>query len=151
VGRPRFSRASSCCRFARPSPPVPPDPGPLYCYALTRADLPPVHQAVQAAHACIEAARTGLIPSHIPHPHLIVCAVADEAALRAWVERLDRRGIRHAAFREPDREGELTALCTGPVRGACRSVFRKLPLLTFSKAMPAPAAAVERPPPGGAG
>ena len=84
---------------------------------------------MQAAHACIEAARTGLIPATIEHPHLVVCREANEEKLRALAEVLAAEGIRCALFYEPDRGGELTALCTEPVAGVRRRVFRKLQLL----------------------
>lgn len=101
----------------------------LYCYAVTRRDLSFPQQAVQAAHACIEAARFGLISPDISPPHLILCYVASEEKLRALARELDARGISLATFCEPDLSGQLTALCTRPVSGAERTHFRKLQLL----------------------
>jgi hypothetical protein len=111
--------------------------GSPYCYAVVRQDLPLVHQAVQAAHACVEAGRSGLIPEDIEHPHLIICRVADESALRLFALSLQARGIRCALFCEPDRENQATALCTEPVFGAQRGVFRSLSLLSFATVIPA--------------
>jgi len=84
---------------------------------------------VQAAHACIDAARFGLIPPDIPPPHLILCHVASGERLRALACELEAAGISFATFCEPDLAGALTALCTRPVSAAERRHFRKLQLL----------------------
>jgi hypothetical protein len=55
--------------------------------------------------------------------------VPDEAALRGACARLDGAGVKYAAFREPDRGGELTAVATEPVFGRQRALFRQFRLL----------------------
>lgn len=89
-----------------------------------RQDLSHPQQVVQACHAAIEAARF-LLPSHLTHPHLVVCGVPGESDLYRCIERFRRLGVEHRPFREPDRGGELTALATGPIFGSRRRIFRR--------------------------
>ena len=84
---------------------------------MTRADLEPAQQAVQAAHALAEfwheypeAARAW----HGTSNTLALLSVPDEGSLAALIEPAQWRGIELAAFREPDRGNELTALAIGP-------------------------------------
>lgn len=84
---------------------------------------------MQSCHAAVEAGRH-LLPDEIEHPHLIVCALPDEAALCRCLDWLTRQGLCFRAFREPDRGNELTALCAGPVSGSDRRRFRRFRCLT---------------------
>ena len=60
----------------------------------------------------------------------MLCAVADEAALRDAAALLARHAIRYAPFHEPDRDRELTALATEPLCGRRRRApLRRLALL----------------------
>ena len=99
-----------------------------YVYLLVREDLRFAQQDVQSCHAAVEAARF-LFPLDCPHPHLIVCAVADEPALWRQLHRCQRLGVRLRPFFEPDRANELTAFATQPVSGTARRLFRILRLL----------------------
>ena len=94
-----------------------------------RRDLPPTQVAVQAVHAAIEAARHFLPQDH-PHPHLVLCRVATERDLLFAADRLERRGVRFQLFREPDRDGEATALATEPLGPDRREVLARYPCLT---------------------
>lgn len=105
-----------------------------HVYVLVRRDLSPSQQAVQGIHAAIEAARDGLIPSDITHPHLVLCSTPDEDALRLQMDRLDVHGIKYRPFFEPDRDNELTAIATEPISGSGRRHFRNIPLLTMEGA-----------------
>jgi hypothetical protein len=102
-------------------------------YVLVRRDLSFPQQAVQAAHAAIEACRAGLIPSHrdghLPHPHLVLCHVGSIQGLLRAAELLRRAGIRFQLFHEPDLGGAPTALATEPLRGEARAPLRRFPLL----------------------
>lgn len=89
-----------------------------------RNDLSVPQQIVQSCHAAIEVARS-LLPVECPHPHLVVCAVADERQLFQCLERLRRLGIAHRAFFEPDRGNELTAIGTEPISGERRRIFKR--------------------------
>lgn len=112
---------------------TPADPTPLRnqidrLYLVTRADLVPGQQAVQAAHALRE------FVEHHPEVDrawytksntLAFLAVANEAALGVLLEQAERKGIAVAPFREPDRDNELTALALGP---AAKKLCSRLPL-----------------------
>lgn len=62
-------------------------------------------------------------------PNLVVCTVPNEAALKAMLEDVNRRGILACSFQEDDMGGETTAFATELVSGAQRRVFRKCPLM----------------------
>jgi peptidyl-tRNA hydrolase len=86
-------------------------------YLIVRADLSAGQQAVQAAHALRQFAAE--------HPEvdqewflvsntLAFLEVPDERALGVLLERAATREFPVAAFFEPDRDYELTALAMGP-------------------------------------
>ncbi len=83
-------------------------------------------------HAAIEAARDGLIPQSIAHPHLVFCSAPTESALRTYMAKLDIHDIKYRPFYEPDRNNELTAIATEPIMGSHRRHFRNIPLVNFS-------------------
>lgn len=95
-----------------------------YCYLFVRDDLSRVYGAVQACHAAIGGGQH-LIPSDIPHPHLVMLSVASEEELLQACVRLDQAGIRHYLFTEPDIGDQATALITEPVYGSMRRTFRR--------------------------
>jgi hypothetical protein len=84
---------------------------------------------VQSCHAAVEAARF-FLPPHEQHPHIIICGVANERSLWGSLHKLQQRGLRFRAFREPDLGNRLTALATEPVFDETRRLFRNLSLLT---------------------
>ena len=94
-----------------------------------RADLPLAHQAVQAVHAGIAAARD-FIPQSLVHPSLVLCTVPDEESLLDLRNRCIAAGIRTSTFLEADMDDQPTALCTEPVNGKARKLFRELKLFT---------------------
>ena len=86
-------------------------------YLVTRADLPPGQQAVQAAHAmrefvacCPEVDLEWYRTSNT----LAFLAVPDEDRLSALLEKARSRGCPAASFQEPDLDHELTAIALGP-------------------------------------
>lgn len=97
-------------------------------YIITRADLVPGQQAIQAMHAMreftAEHPETDLSWYQTSN-HLALLSVRDEVALTRLVEQAQRREIRVSLFREPDRNNELTAIAIEP-RG--KSLCRHLPL-----------------------
>jgi hypothetical protein len=97
-------------------------------YVLVCGDLTVAQQAVQGMHAALEAARQGLIPADVDHPHLVFCVVSDEDELERVARRLRVDGLRYALFREPDLGDRGTALCTALVEPAQRRLFRRYPL-----------------------
>jgi len=86
-------------------------------FLVTRADLNPGQQAVQAAHALTE-----FIFQHPLEAHrwkqesntLVMLVVPDEGKLRLMVEKALQRGIHHSIFQEPDLENALTAIAFAP-------------------------------------
>ena len=97
-------------------------------FVVTRRDLPPGLQAAQVLHAFRE------FILHYPDEEerwfqesntICILDVPDEQALHALLERAQEGGLKVAAFREPDLEGELTALTLEP---RAKSLCRNLPL-----------------------
>ena len=97
-------------------------------YLITRQDLSPAQQAVQATHAARQ--------FHHEYPEidqkwfetsntLAFLSVPNEQALGVLLEKAASRGIPVAAFHEPDRDNELTAIAIGP-RG--KKITQGLPL-----------------------
>jgi hypothetical protein len=97
-------------------------------YVLVRKDLSLPQQAVQSCHAAIEATRLFISPTQ-QHPHLVLCGVRDESALKREVCRLELDGVRFAPFYEPDRDNELTAIATEPIADSAKRHFRRYNLL----------------------
>ena len=95
---------------------------------VTRADLPPGIQAVQAAHAVIEFAITHprlTAAWHAASNTLVILVVPDELAL-GWLEQdATAAGLRVAPFHEPDLGDALTAVAIEPAAGR---LLRRLPL-----------------------
>jgi peptidyl-tRNA hydrolase len=97
-------------------------------YLVTHRGLSPGQQAVQAAHALTEfhqqhgaLAREWYEKSNT----LAFLSVADEKALGVLLRKARDRLTPISAFREPDRQDELTALAIGPEG---RRLVRDLPL-----------------------
>lgn len=95
---------------------------------LVRKDLTPQQQAVQAAHATLEAGRH-ISPSR-EHPHLVLLGVRSEAQLENALRKLKAQGIDCHEFREADLDDQLTAFCTEPISGDARRHFKRFNLLT---------------------
>ncbi len=97
-------------------------------FLVTRRDLSPGQQAVQAAHAMREfqhkhpdLERTWYEASNT----LALLVVDDEPALERLLERARWKGLAVSGFREPDRQNELTAIAIEP-RG--KSLCQRLAL-----------------------
>lgn len=96
-------------------------------YLVTRSDLSPGQQAVQAAHALQafnvewpQEARAW----HDGSNTLALLVVPDEATLTRLLHRARRRGP-VSEFHEPDRADELTAIAIGPWG---KNITSRLPL-----------------------
>lgn len=84
---------------------------------MTRADLPPGVQAVQAAHAALDfAVRHPELTSgwHEASNTLVVLAAADELALCWLLDDARRRQLVAVPFHEPDLGDALTAVALEP-------------------------------------
>lgn len=108
---------------------APPDTS--YVYAITRMDLPHPHLTVQVAHAVLAATNAFGRP-HQTHPHLIVCAVADEQALAEAFNELKDAGVPCCGWYEDDMANALTAVATAPLRHDARRPLKGFRLLPRS-------------------
>ncbi len=104
-------------------------------YILLRADLPPVQQIIQAAHATMEMA--WLFPRPEGLVHICLLEVRDADALQAARMRLHNAGIGVYAFTEPDMgdgdgdgdgNGDYTAVATEPLSDDRRQPLKKYKL-----------------------
>lgn len=97
-------------------------------YLVVRGDLPPGLQAVQAAHALRQWCEEFPAEDRIWYREsntLALLAIPNEAALGVLLAAAKRRRCPVAAFNEPDRNNELTAIALGP-QG--KTLTRNLPL-----------------------
>lgn len=81
---------------------------------ITRADMPPGYQLVQSVHAMADfaAAHPQAFLAWQKGTNTLAClAVPDEAALANLWDKLGKYGVPQTAFREPDVEDQLTAIC----------------------------------------
>lgn len=90
-------------------------------------------RTVQACHACLElacqkATCTWLSPGD-EHPRLVLLGEKSEQRLRLILYQLRQRRIACAPFYEPDRDNELTAIATVPLRGDDRKFFKRFQCL----------------------
>lgn len=100
-----------------------------HVYVFVRTDLPSPHQAVQATHAAIVAARDGIIPADCIHPSLVLIGVPDLKALFNVMVILTDNRIEYRGFVEEDLDQQLTAICTRPVIQKERRLFSEYTLL----------------------
>ncbi len=105
------------------------NPETSYVYVIVRQDLPRPIQAVQACHATLAATNTFIGSEPITHPHLVLCAVDDESALRAAFNRLKDQGVPCCAYMEDDLGNQMTAVATAPLKGEARRPLRGFRLL----------------------
>ena len=97
---------------------------------ITRRDLTPGYQAVQAAHAAIEFQHE--------HPeiakewntcskYLIFLTVENEEELLFFLEKIKYYNLKYTIFREPDIDNQLTAIALEPCEKS-RKLTSNLPL-----------------------
>lgn len=84
---------------------------------------------MQSCHAAINAAKKFLITEQV-HPHLVLCGLKDESALKKELLKLTAYGIKTQVFVEPDLDNSLTAIATEPLRGIHRKPMKRYTLLT---------------------
>lgn len=99
-------------------------------FVVTRRDISPGYQAVQAAHASIEFQHE--------HPqiakewntnskYLVFLTVENEEALQRLLEKIQIRDIKYSVFFEPDIGNQLTAVCLEPGQ-VSEKIVSNLPL-----------------------
>jgi hypothetical protein len=94
---------------------------------FVRTDIPLGYQIVQANHACFE---MGLQVESKPNQvsHMVLCAIESEKELEKLSYHLEKYSIKHYMFHEPDYDTGHTAICTEPIYGEQRKLFRKFNL-----------------------
>jgi hypothetical protein len=101
---------------------------PQKLYLVTREDLPPAQQAVQAAHALTEYLmqyKERAYSWHSTSNTLALLSVPTEERLKSLALKARRKGLMISEFREPDRFHELTAVALEP---KAKSLLRTLQL-----------------------
>jgi hypothetical protein len=100
-------------------------------YVIARADLPYEQQAVQAAHAATEWART-TSSRYFPHPTFVFLNAQNRLHL-TWIQiKLILANKDYVLFREPDLGNQVTAIAIHlftPQNN--KRLFDKLPLMKF--------------------
>lgn len=92
-------------------------------YAIVRTDIPLADQLVQVGHACLEAGNR--FEQTVDPANLVLLGVPSQQKLYDAIARMEAAGIRCEVFYEPDDEMGHTAVCTEPVSGLQRRVFRR--------------------------
>jgi predicted deacylase len=90
---------------------------PKKLYLVTREDLSPAQQAVQAAHALTEYIiqhKDCALDWHSTSNTLTLLSVPTEENLKVLIYKAKCKGFMVSEFREPDRSNELTAVAFEP-------------------------------------
>lgn len=104
----------------------------VFCYILTRSDIPPIHQLVQTAHATMVAGQK-FTTVDAKKLHFCILNAGNERDLIATTDMLKNKGISYADFFEPDSAilwngaegGEYTSIACKPMR---RSIAKRMQL-----------------------
>lgn len=99
-------------------------------FVITRRDLTPGQQAVQAAHAAIEFQHEhSQIAKHwnTHSKYLVFLSVPDENSLMFLLEKIKIQELKHSIFREPDMNNQMTAIAVEPTEKTMK-LCSKLPL-----------------------
>lgn len=98
---------------------------------VTRQDLKPGYQAVQAAHSAIEfqheysdIAKKWTTESK----YLIFLSISDELKLKELIKAAHTKNIKHTIFREPDIDNQITSVTFEPTEDS-KKLCKKLPLM----------------------
>lgn len=60
--------------------------------------------------------------------HMVLCSITNEEQLERLSKTLEEHNISFHMFYEPDHETGYTAICTEPIYGEQRKLFRKFKL-----------------------
>lgn len=89
-------------------------------YIITRQDLTPAYQAVQSCHVVADVILKHpkyALEWHRTSNTMVMLSVKDEFSLLDIEDKLKENGFKFASFREPDLNGELTAIAIIPGEG----------------------------------
>ena len=93
-----------------------------------RKDIPIADQVVQCCHVSIDCGNKFDIPENC---HMVLIGVENQENLLKASEHIASKGIDFIMFFEPDDDMHYTALCTEPINGDLRKVFRKYKMWTM--------------------
>ena len=99
-------------------------------FVVTRRDISPGYQAVQAAHAAIEFQHEHPEIAKVWNTnskYLVFLSVENEEALQRLLEKIQIQDIKYSMFFEPDIGNQLTAVCLEPGQ-VCEKLVSNLPL-----------------------
>lgn len=100
-----------------------------YTYVFVRTDIPVHYQIVQACHACLERGMSLPVCNKPDQTsYLILFSVKNEQDLNEKADYLEKNGISFERFFEPDYGTGYTAICTEPIYGEQRKLFKKFKL-----------------------
>ncbi|MCL4265029.1 MAG: hypothetical protein KJ069_17565 [Anaerolineae bacterium] len=101
-----------------------------------RTDIPLADQLVQVGHVCIEAGNRFVQPQ--TPCHLALIGIPSKDALLDAVAQVEVAGVQCAIFYEPDAGLGYTAVCTEPITGDKRRLFKRFSLWTPPKSCDTP-------------
>lgn len=93
-----------------------------YCYVFIRTDIPVSDQIVQVGHVCLDAGKKFNPPEHT---HMVVCKVSNFMELEKVHHLCQQNNIATEKFYEPDDGMGHTGICTQPIYGNTRSIFKR--------------------------
>lgn len=102
-----------------------------YVYAIVRRDISQPQQAVQVAHAILEAGKLFDYPAH--KTSIIILEVLNKQELIEAHHRLNSRGVANYMFFEPDFDMGESAIATQALIGSQRNIMKKYNLLKEKK------------------
>lgn len=98
---------------------------------ITRRDLDPGYQAVQAAHAAIEFQHEHPTVSkswNEQSKYLIFLSVHDEQQLINYIDKFKKHDLKYTTFKEPDIGNQITAVAVEPCE-LSKKLCSNLPLM----------------------
>lgn len=97
---------------------------------VTRRDLSPGYQAVQASHSTIQFVFEYPETSSfwIKNPYLVHLSVENEEKLHILISKLKKSNLKYSVFREPDLNNQVTAIAIEP-SDKTRKLVSNLPLM----------------------
>lgn len=93
---------------------------------LIRTDILLADQIVQVGHVCVEAGNQFSQPAG--PSHLVLLGIASQDRLLEAAAKIDLAGYPYAIFFEPDDDLGFSAICTGPLAGQSRRLFKQYSL-----------------------
>jgi len=104
-----------------------------YFYVFVRQDISPEYQAVQACHVAAKmGSRNALTLKTFDELYITLVGVPNIAALEVAKKDIEELGFAAYEFREPDLNGELTAIASSPIKASDRKRLLSYKRLVFN-------------------